>query len=192
MKTLKKIGLVIIIATIITLMLYGLFSRTYVYAGNAYRSDTRTQWGLRFSNKLSDGRLENISLHINNSCFNYNNIYCIQKGYEYNDDSFIIRYGIEIDGNTASLYEGSWSNKIATWDSSNNNILAGILTPTETLKKLGVSDTRPGGNFDTYTVGLQLNGDMTSGSPSTAQQAVHYFWENFEDDMEKALKADRY
>jgi len=158
MKTVKKVLIFLMVVITISLIVYETFSALYPFSAadfslsdgvadydysewnkdtdgdgnsdykgylgmNGLLGERRTPWPLQFSTG------NNYGMYINFATFMFNNVYCIQKDYTYNsDDHFRIEYGIEIEGNNATLYYGNWSNDIGTWNANENNIMAGIIS----------------------------------------------------------------
>ena len=170
MKTLKKLIIAIMVTITIAFTIFGVYSKVFADYGiygfqklNSSSNDGRYPWPLELG-------VYDYVLHVNWACYTFNNIYCIQKGYSYNHDGFNITYGIWIDGNDAILYRGGWndSNIVARWSCPENNVMAGIVYY---------------GNG--WTTGLQVDGDMKSGSPSVAQTGVHQYWDTFDAAMNR-------
>jgi len=187
MKKLRK-TMVCIILTII--MIFSSYVKIGIAVNftdqNKSENDVRKPWPLKFSQYTP------INMEISEACFEYNNIYCVQHNFHYtDDDTFIIKYGIDINGNTATLYKGSWNeeNKIASWENEANNIFAGILTPTDYLPDEKM-DLRPKNQYSNYTIGLRLDGgygDDGDADYSIAQYGVYQYWKTFESEMNTGL-----
>ena len=176
MKTFKKAIVKIMIIVIFMSILSGMYNTSYAgYSldewSNSYIGGGKSEWNIDEGFGQS-----NYSMHANFACYVFDNIYCIQPGYEYNDDAFYITYGIEINGNTATLYQGNWSKEIVSWESENNNIMAGIITPASGR-----------------TTGMRESGNLKTGKVSDTQNAIYAFWDTFEAGMKTALKnANKY
>lgn len=187
MKISKKLVIAIVLVMTITYILSGLFNKayaaynlygwntgkdsngrkysTYYYGKNSW--GTQYDWRIRWSSSSCLGK-NDYAMHCNFACFVFNNIYCIQPGYAYENDYFNINYGIEIDGLEATLYKGGWSNAIGTWSCEENNIMAGIINYS-------------GSN------GIRIDGDYKSGDKSAIQIGINAYWNTFEKAMNNGL-----
>ena len=174
----KKSKMLIITTIIIIMMLIqiilGLCNVSYAAGYNYSNWKSEYQDGPRNHEwDIDDGFGKKYSMFANWTCMYFNNIYCIQKGYHHGDDAFFIYYGIKIRGNTATLYKKNWNTEIISWESTNNNIMAGIIS-----------------NAANTSEGARSSGDYKTGTPSGTQYAIWQFWGTFENDMAKALKAE--
>ena len=189
MKKMRKLTIALVVAIIVLGTQIISNADDELKALNYYANDQRIQWSLEFGN--------NIPLSVNYAIWRYDNVYCIQHGNDYDDnDSFNINYGIEIDGNTAYLYEGGFDGDyVKSYTHKSNNILGIILTPEELLPE-EAQGIRNAGEWEKkgigYTDGFQLSLARTALDSqyqrySQAQRGLWQYWDTWEENVGQNL-----
>lgn len=190
MRKLKKLTIALVVAMISVVWGIQIVSNAEdkLKALNYYADDQRIQWPLEFG--------DNIGLSVNHAIWRYDNAYCIQHGYDYDhNDTFNIRYGIEIDGNTAYLYEGSFDGGyVKSYTHESNNVLGIILTPEELLpeeaqgiRNAGEWEKKGIGYTDGFQLGIAKALDSQYQRYSQAQRGLWQYWDTWEKNVGQNL-----
>ena len=169
MKIMKKILLILAVMAII-FTIYSMQGKVYADYGrsewnNSYMNAGKREWNINDGYGVTD-----YGMHVNFAFYYFNNIYCIQRNYEYNDDHFNIYYKINIEGEKATLYLNG--KKTHEWTCEENNIMAGILCA---------------GRVHGKSVGLRESGALADNNYSDVQDGIYGYWGTFEKKLNESL-----